>query len=316
MRSRPAPPYSSGTVSPNRPSSFICSTIFSGNSSRASSSSATGKTSRSTNSRTVATTACCSSESSTRPPGPAPAMRLALCSRGREVLEPLAPLHPRGPPPHGELLGHLAAGLVDHLGPEHDRSRELDVGGVPVGLQHGFGLVELFLARGEHFVQHVDLRGVERPLSVVTQGPGPQDHLAKPVQVLDDKVRAVDRLEARVACGHQNAGQDEVPVVPRIARHGEAGRDRRQPEGRAHVGGPKMSVSARSDASAMASIFVIPVAVSIWISTPIRFSSPVVSSIIRSRSATNATSVADSTFGIMMQSRYCPAFSTTSITSR
>src|SRR6266511_1817000 len=132
MRSRPAPPYSSGTVSPNSPSSRICSTIVSGNSSRASSSSATGKTSRSTNSRTVATTACCSSESSTSPPGHASAMRLALCLRGREVLEPLAPLHPRGPPPHGELLGHLPAGLVDHLGPEHDRSGELDVGGVPV----------------------------------------------------------------------------------------------------------------------------------------------------------------------------------------
>src|SRR5687768_12308923 len=49
----PAPPNSSGTVSPKRPISFICSTTFSGYSSRASISSATGYTSCSTNSRTI-----------------------------------------------------------------------------------------------------------------------------------------------------------------------------------------------------------------------------------------------------------------------
>ena len=36
VRSRPIPPYSSGTVTPKRPSSRICSTIGSGNSSAAS----------------------------------------------------------------------------------------------------------------------------------------------------------------------------------------------------------------------------------------------------------------------------------------
>jgi hypothetical protein len=66
----------------------------------------------------------------------------------------------------------------------------------------------------------------------------------------------------------------------------------------------------------MASMFVRPVAVSIWSSRPIRFSSPVVSSIIRRRFATKSTSPADSTFGIMRQSRNCPPFSTISMTSR
>jgi hypothetical protein len=36
VRSSPIPPYSSGIVTPNSPSSFICSTIGSGNSSVAS----------------------------------------------------------------------------------------------------------------------------------------------------------------------------------------------------------------------------------------------------------------------------------------
>ena len=80
--------------------------------------------------------------------------------------------------------------------------------------------------------------------------------------------------------------------------------------------GPKISVSVRSDAAAMSSMFVMPVAVSIWTSSPIGFSRPIVSSIIRSRSSTNVTSVPYSTFGIIRQSRYCPAFSTTSTMSR
>ena len=80
--------------------------------------------------------------------------------------------------------------------------------------------------------------------------------------------------------------------------------------------GPKIKVSARSLAVAMASMLVRPVAVSICTSMPIGFSRPTVSSIIRSRPATKATSVGRSTFGIMTQSRNWPALSTTSITSR
>src|SRR3954447_21598272 len=49
----PRPPYSSGIVSPNRPSSFIPSTISVGYSSRCSSSVATGRILSSTNERTV-----------------------------------------------------------------------------------------------------------------------------------------------------------------------------------------------------------------------------------------------------------------------
>ena len=55
------PPYSSGIVTPKRPSSFICSTIGSGNLSSWSYSSALGMISLSTNSRTISTMAFCSS---------------------------------------------------------------------------------------------------------------------------------------------------------------------------------------------------------------------------------------------------------------
>jgi hypothetical protein len=52
-RSRPSPPYSSGTVTPNSPRSRIPSTIAAGYSSACSRSEATGSTSRSTKRRTV-----------------------------------------------------------------------------------------------------------------------------------------------------------------------------------------------------------------------------------------------------------------------
>ena len=52
------PPYSSGIVTPNRPSSFICSTIGSGNLSSWSYSSASGMISLSTNWRTISVIAC------------------------------------------------------------------------------------------------------------------------------------------------------------------------------------------------------------------------------------------------------------------
>jgi hypothetical protein len=55
------PPYSSGIVTPKRPSSFICSTIGSGNLSSWSYSSALGMISLSTKFRTISTMAFCSS---------------------------------------------------------------------------------------------------------------------------------------------------------------------------------------------------------------------------------------------------------------
>ena len=57
------PPYSSGIVTPNSPSSFICSTIGSGNLSSASYSSAFGMICSSTNWRTISTIAFWSSVS-------------------------------------------------------------------------------------------------------------------------------------------------------------------------------------------------------------------------------------------------------------
>jgi hypothetical protein len=80
--------------------------------------------------------------------------------------------------------------------------------------------------------------------------------------------------------------------------------------------GPKMSVSARSLARAISSMFVRPIAVSIWSSRPIRRSSPIDSSVIRRRLSTKPTSEAVSTLGTMMASIRSPALSTTSITSR
>src|SRR4051795_8711823 len=61
VRSRPIPPYSSGIVTPNRPSSFICSTTSSGNESSWSCFSATGMICSSTNWRTIAVMSFCSS---------------------------------------------------------------------------------------------------------------------------------------------------------------------------------------------------------------------------------------------------------------
>ena len=55
------PPYSSGIVTPNRPSSFICSTIASGNSSSWSKCSAFGRICSSANWCTISVIACCSS---------------------------------------------------------------------------------------------------------------------------------------------------------------------------------------------------------------------------------------------------------------
>src|SRR5215469_11185298 len=60
-RDAPRPPYSSGMVSPNRPSFFSPSTIWAGYSSRCSSSVATGMISRTVKSRTVARMSCSNS---------------------------------------------------------------------------------------------------------------------------------------------------------------------------------------------------------------------------------------------------------------
>ena len=51
--SRPRPPYSTGTLAPNSPNAFICSTIGVGNSSACSYAEATGMTSLRTQSRMV-----------------------------------------------------------------------------------------------------------------------------------------------------------------------------------------------------------------------------------------------------------------------
>ena len=81
--------------------------------------------------------------------------------------------------------------------------------------------------------------------------------------------------------------------------------------------GPKMIVSTRGLAVAMASTLIRPSAFSICASMPIRPTSrPTVFSIWVSSRSSATTWSAVCTFGSMMQSRLLPAPSTTSITSR
>ena len=81
--------------------------------------------------------------------------------------------------------------------------------------------------------------------------------------------------------------------------------------------GPKMIASTRGDAAAIASTLVSPSAFSICASMPMRpTSNPIVFSIWVSSRSSHTTWSAVCTFGSMMQSRFGPAPSTTSITSR
>src|SRR5919108_4199287 len=111
-------------------------------------------------------------------------------------------------------------------------------------------------------------------------------------------IRIVDRTWCQWSPGYPGIGSPAVTVG--------------KPNEALMSAGPKINVSARSDAPAMWWMFRRPVAVSIWSSRPIRFSRPEVSSIIRRRLSTKFTSEACSTLGTMTQSRYCPALPTTS----
>lgn len=81
--------------------------------------------------------------------------------------------------------------------------------------------------------------------------------------------------------------------------------------------GPKMMVSVRGEASAIALTLLRPLAFSICASMPIfPTSKPIVFSIWVSRRSSATTCWASCTFGSMMQSRFWPAPSTTVTTSR
>ena len=81
--------------------------------------------------------------------------------------------------------------------------------------------------------------------------------------------------------------------------------------------GPKISVSTRGLALAIASMAIRPCAFSICASMPIRpTSKPIVFSIWVSSRSRATTCSGFCTFGSMMQSRFGPAPSTTSMTSR
>ncbi len=81
--------------------------------------------------------------------------------------------------------------------------------------------------------------------------------------------------------------------------------------------GPKTMVSIRGEAPAMASTLTRPLAFSICASMPIRpTSKPMVFSIWVSSRSRATICWASWTLGSMMQSRFCPAPSTTVTTSR
>ncbi len=80
--------------------------------------------------------------------------------------------------------------------------------------------------------------------------------------------------------------------------------------------GPKINVSTRGDACAIASMLMRPLAFSICASMPIRpTSNPLDFSIWVSSRSSATTCSAVCTFGSMMQSKFGPAPSTTSTTS-
>src|SRR5829696_5032937 len=145
VRSRPIPPYSSGMVTPNRPSSFICSTTASGNLSSWSCSSAMGMTCSSTNWPTMSVIAFCSSvlslywlSATAMGSGDAPgglirgARAPSEDSCGRawgwsalDRLDPVQPLAAEGARPAGRDEGDRAVG---RLAAQDQRSRR---GGLP-----------------------------------------------------------------------------------------------------------------------------------------------------------------------------------------
>src|SRR6266852_2353184 len=162
----PSPPYSSGMVSPNRPSCFICSTIWAGYSSRCSSSVATGMISRAVKSRTVARMSCSNS------------VRPSVCAR-----RPMASSFGvswrgsagglRAPGLFPAALFDVGLGRYHHLAAEHaDQgavllvAAGLDLDDAPVGLrfrwplaEHGGLAVDGVAVEGRrHVLQRLDLQ--------------------------------------------------------------------------------------------------------------------------------------------------------------
>src|SRR5262245_26560027 len=128
-----------------------------------------------------------------------------------------AALHAGAFPPVEELLGHLAAGLVDHLVAKHHRAlaftrvalgRRLLVRGEEVD-----GVVKLLLSGREHLVDDLHLVRVQRPLAVVAQDARPHRVVAQRVELADLQVRAVDDLEAVGAAGHEDLREHVVKMV-------------------------------------------------------------------------------------------------------
>lgn len=79
-------------------------------------------------------------------------------------------------------------------------------------------MVEVLLGGREDLVGRGDLVRVQHPLAVEAQGGGAPGDLAVALLVADLEVGAVDRLEVVRTGGHQDAHQDVVVRVRRVAR--------------------------------------------------------------------------------------------------
>ncbi len=219
---------------------------------------------------------------------------------------------PAASPRATTCLGDLARRLVDHLALVHDGALALDVGGVVVGVEQPPGGLEL-LGRGhEHLVGDVHLARVQHPLAVEADQPGAVAQAPVLVDVLDVRVRAVDRLQPVRAGGGDDLREHVVPLVARVVgvdrpdhELGHADRCRvvaRAEDDRLDAGrwpwrsraGSRCRGRSRSGPRCRSG-GSIPCCVSSWVS----------------RWSTKCSCAASSTFGIMRQSRFAPAPPTT-----
>ena len=102
----------------------------------------------------------------------------------------------------GDLLGHLARGLVDHLALPHHRAAAIALGRrQAVGLEQRLGAVVLRLRGAVDLVEDLDLRRVQRPLAVA----------AEPRRALRDRAEALDVARSPSTGRRSPAGRARAP---------------------------------------------------------------------------------------------------------
>src|SRR5262245_24511659 len=149
-------------------------------------------------------------------------------------------VHQPGPLAAGDHLGrHLPRGLVHHLVAEADRPSPLVAGGGIQGVQDGGRVVELRLRGRERLVDDRDLVGVDGPLAVDAQRPGPPAVVPQPVEVADPQVGAVHDLQAVGPAGGEDPGEGVVEVVAGVLGDLYAGGEHRHVHRGGEVGRPE-----------------------------------------------------------------------------